>query len=369
MSVCLDLSSMTLTGLGLDIAITGDWAVIPDLLTLEDIGLWFLLSFQGTAPRLHFGLTARGRMPGDLELTASATYPDPVIALSVSEPQSLRGRETSDLGPLRLDGGGVRLRDARAQYTVRDAAFSAGFSLETDLHVPDPRPGRDQLPLALTEVEFRLSGHAGQPIDAQLTATAAMGSARAAITASHEGGHWLLGAQLLHADFGELGDWLHEEFGIRMPEALTTLRLDRAELSYRPGGTRQLDFVCDGRLRLFEHDAVFSATVDLTEGKASFDGTLRLDLTSAEGQPHPMELRAHFGEENGASTLRAAWSDPSGVPVTALLPEELSARMPGAKTLRVNEVSLAYSADTKSRVLGLTAGDFSLVAIDQPTPA
>ncbi|MFF4407373.1 hypothetical protein [Streptomyces sp. NPDC001404] len=364
LSACFDLSTMSLAAIGLDVAVKGEWELVPGLLALEEIDLWFLLGFGKGARRSQGGLTARGRLPGGLEAIASATFPDPVVRLVV-EPDALRDREVGEFGPLRLDGGGVRLREAQAEYAVRDGSFLAAFALESEIHVPDPRPGSDRSPITLTGAELRLSGSKGEPVQALIAARMDIGSAHAEVSARHEQDHWILDARLTHADFGELSGWLHDGFGITAPEALAGLRLDRAELSYEPGPERRLSLACDGSVLLFGHEAVFSTTVDLTDREASFDGTLRIGLVSPAGEPHPMEMRAHFRKGDGAWEIQASWRDPGGIPLAWLLPDVLDSGIPSASRMRIDEVALTYDAATGSCVLGLSAGGFSLVAVDQ----
>ncbi|WP_372405193.1 hypothetical protein [Streptomyces luteireticuli] len=364
LSACFDLSTMSLAGIGLDIAVKGEWTLVPGLLTLEEIDLWFLLGFGKGARRAQGGLTARGRLPGGLEAVASASFPDPVVRLVV-EPQVLRDREVGEFGPVRLDGGGVRLREAQAEYTVRDGSFLAAFALESEIHIPDPRPGADRSPVVLTGAELRLSGSPGEPVQALVAARMDIGSAHAEVSARHDRDRWILDARLTHADFGELSGWLHDEFGITAPEALAGLRLDRAELSYEPGPERRISLECDGSMSLFGHEAVFSTAVDLADREASFDGTLRIGIVSPEGEPHPMELRAHFRKGDSTWEIQASWRDPGGIPLTWLLPDALDSGIPSASRMRVDEIALTYDAATGSCVLGLNAGGFSLVAVDQ----
>ncbi|WP_285529884.1 hypothetical protein [Streptomyces lavendulae] len=366
LSASFDLSSMSLAAVGLDVAVKGEWELVPGLLTLDEIDLWFLLGSGKGAQRAKGGLTARGRLPGDLEAVASATFPDPVIGLVV-EPHVLRDRDVDSFGPIRLDGGGVRLREARAQYVPRDGSFLAAFTLESEVHVPDPRPGSVRPPVALTGAELRLSGTSGEPVQALVSARMDIGSARAEVSARHENDRWSLTARLTHADFAELGDWLHEEFGITAPEALAGLRLDLAELSYAPGPEHALSLVCEGSMHLFGHEAVFSTAIDLADREASFDGALRIDLVSPEGEPHPLELGARIHEGDGVREIRASWHDAGGVPLSWLLPDALDSGVPWTRRTRVDSVTLAYDAAVGSCVLGLGAGAFSLVAVELRT--
>ncbi|MEU2834882.1 hypothetical protein ABZ667_40670 [Streptomyces lavendulae] len=364
LSACFDLSTMSLAGIGLDIAVKGAWELIPGLLTLEEVDLWFLLGFGKGARRSQGGLTARGLLADGLEAVASATFPDPVIRLTV-EAHMLRDRDIGDFGPPRLDGGGVRLREAQAEYAVRDGSYLAAFALESEIHIPDPRPGRGRSPITLTGAELRLSGRSGEPVQVLVAARMDIGSAHAEVSARHDRDRWILDARLTHADFGELGGWLREEFGITPPQALAGLRLDRAELSYELGPERRLSLACDGSVRLFGHEAVFSTTVDLADAEASFDGTLRIDLDSPEGEPHPMELDTRFHKENGAWEIQAAWRDPAGIPLSWLLPDVLDSAILSTNRTRVDSVALTYDAALGSCVLALEAGGFSLVAVDR----
>ncbi|WP_162889902.1 hypothetical protein [Streptomyces olivoreticuli] len=126
LSVCFDLPSMTLASPELEVTATGHWPLIPDLLTLEDVQLWFVLApHAGSDHRLHGGLTAHGKISADIELTASATFPDPILRLTAHNPESLRYREVTEIGPLHLEDGSVHLRDLRAEYGFRSKEFSA----------------------------------------------------------------------------------------------------------------------------------------------------------------------------------------------------------------------------------------------------
>ncbi|WKK24214.1 hypothetical protein QZH56_00530 [Streptomyces olivoreticuli] len=271
-SVIFNQSSERVSALGASVSANGQWQVIADLFSIEEIRVWFLIGLAEQERRMNAGLEATCRMSGGLTLNASAQFPEGRLELRVRDPLDLGafepGRELlppfdGDLSP---EDELITLRDLVAICDLSDHSYYLNLRLATGLSAPPW--------FSLTGVRINIAGEAGHT-EATIQAQAVIKGATALVAIQRVDTEWIIHGDLHLPDETTFSQWIKREFERTLPAAVDTLRFGVIHLSYRTSG-RELSFTCSGDIELGDAPSQFQ--LDVTHGAGETDAHGKLIL-------------------------------------------------------------------------------------------
>ncbi|MFF7250714.1 DUF6603 domain-containing protein [Embleya sp. NPDC008237] len=320
---------------------TSDWAVLPGVLTLDELRLWLHLMTAtpapapggagwlaaagplesgppggglAAAPLLRGGLSGRCRLDGGYVLEAAATFPDVYLTASVSNPTG-----GADLIGDSLEGtglpSGIALRRLAVGCAPRSGVYTLALALDTNWEFADG--------LELEELSLQLT-HGGAATDVAVTGVVDLDGVPLILEARRGADGWAVAGSAYGIGLDAVAGWFATTFDVPLPGSLAGLELTEVHvaLNSKPAGSVTLT----GTLPLGDagNRAAFTLDAQVARdgaGKPSVTFSGSLDLVVAlDDTPYPMRLDMELDHGGTGTAWSARWNATDrAVPLFAML--------------------------------------------------